>query len=1089
MRLKKGMSMDNFEILRKKLEAFIKKFYLNELLKGFIFFVAIGLLYFILTLFIEHLFWLNSTGRSILFWSFVAVEVFLFGRFIVYPLLKLFRISRGIDYTDASKIIGRHFPEVNDKLLNLLQLNNNDRKTDLLIASIDQKAGELRPVPFSMAVDLRKNVPYLKYAAIPLIIIILVVLSGRTEVFSGSYERVVNYKTAYEPPAPFSFQLHNDQLQIKENEALTIQVSTNGRIVPEDASVQYNGQTYFMKRVSPGTFEYSFEPAQNSFDFSLSANKVSSGTYEVEIVEVPKMRNLRMILKYPAHTRLGEVIVDGTGNATVPEGTFINWELETSTTKEVEMQLNDTLQRFEKQGDLFKLEKRLNSSVNYEISTSNDKVKNYENLNYQIRTVKDEYPELVLEQQVDSLDMEIQYFFGKVSDDYGISAVNLVVQPTESPGEERLVRLPWGKGNIGEFVTSFPDTLNLEKGKAYQFYFEVIDNDRINGYKRVKSNLFTYHKKTDSEEKQQRLQEQQEAIQGMDGSLEKMKLSEKELEELSRLQKEKRELNYNDRKKLENFLERQKQQNQLMENFTEKLKRNLEEESTPQNEDLKKNLEERLSNREEELEENEKLLEELEKYSEKIQEEGLQEKLEELSKNNRNQERSLEQLLELTKKYYVQEKTARVAEKLEELGEKQEELAEQEKANTVSAQDSISKETEETFEDLEDLQKENKGLKKPLEIPESKEEQQDIKEGQQKAEEELKKQNKQGAKNEQKKAGEKLQEMSQRMKQQMQQGGMQQMQEDVAMLRQILDNLVTFSFGQEELMEDFKKLGSDNASLPGKLRRQDLLRENFRHVDDSLYALALRNEMISEPIIKNLVDVDYSLDQTLDRLAQNDIRMGVSSQQYVVTGANDLAYLLSDILGNMEDMLSSSSSEGQGQGQQLPDIIKTQGELNEKMREQMQKNEQEQKQGKSGESGEERNGELFKIYQEQQMLRRALDEKLKEEGKDGQGNGVKKEMEQIEKQLLEKGFDPGVLQRMQQLEHKLLELEEAKLQQGRKPERESTTGKDEYINETNAARDRAKEYFNTTEILNRQTLPLRPIYKLKVKEYFERRDN
>ncbi len=1078
--------MDNFEILRKKLEAFIRKFYLNELLKGFIFFVAIGLLYFILTLFVEHLLWLNSTGRSILFWSFVAVEVLLFGRFIVYPLLKLFRISRGIDYTEASRIIGRHFPEVNDKLLNVLQLDKNDRKTDLLLASIEQKANELRPVPFTMAVDLRKNVPYLKYAAIPVIIILLIAVSGRTEVFSGSYERVVNYKTAYEPPAPFSFQLRDENLQIRENEPLTIQVNTSGKIVPEDASIHYNGQSYFMKRVSPGTFEYTFEPADKSFDFSLSANKVRSGNYEVEVVEVPKMRNLRMILDYPVHTGLGEEIIEGTGSATVPEGTQINWELETSSTKSVEMKLPDTLQKFEKQGDLFRFHKRINSTVDYGISTSNDKVKNFENLNYQIKSVKDEHPELVLEHQVDSLDADAQYFFGKVSDDYGISAVNLVVQTMESPENERVVRLPFGKGNIGEFVSTFPDTLSFEKGKNYQFYFEVIDNDRINGYKRVKSKLFTYREKTISEEKQQRLQEQQQAIEGMDGSLEKMKLSEKELEELSRLQKEKKELNYNDRKRLENFLERQKQQNKLMENFTEKLKRNLQEEASPQNTDLKKDLEERLSNREKELEENEKLLEELEKYSEKIQKEGLQEKLEQLSKNSRNQERSLEQLLELTKKYYVQEKTARVAENLEELGEKQQDLAEKEKENSKAAQDSLSKETEEAFEELEELQKENQGLKKPLEIPDSKEEQEDVKERQEKAGEELQKENKEGAKKEQKKAGEKLREMGQKMKQQMQQGGMQQMQEDVTVLRQILDNLVTFSFGQEDLMEDFKKAGSDNASLPEKLRRQDLLREHFRHIDDSLYALALRNEMISEPITKKLIDVDYSLDQTLDRLSQTDIRMGVSSQQYVVTGANDLAYLLSDILGNMEEMLNSSSSQGEGQGQQLQDIIQKQGELNEEMQEQMKKGQQKQQ---GGESGEEESGELFRIFQEQQMLRRALEKKLKEEGQKGAGKGIQKELEQIEKQLLEKGFDPGVLQRMQKLEHRLLELEEAKLKQGNKPERESTTGKDEFSNETDAVRERAKEYFNTNEILNRQSLPLRPIYKLKVKEYFERRDN
>ena len=1078
--------MNNFEALRNKLEAFIRKFYLNELLKGCILFVAIGLLYFIGTLFIEYLLWLNSTGRSILFWSFVAVEVFLFGRFIIYPLLKLFRISRGIDHTEASRIIGRHFPEVNDKLLNLLQLAKNDHKTDLLLASIDQKAEELRPVPFSMAVDMRKNLPYLKYAAIPVLIIIVILISGRVEMFSGSYERVVNYKTAYEPPAPFSFQVHNERLQTRENEPLTIRVSTNGKLVPQDASVHYNGQTYFMNRVSPGTFEYTFEPTTESFDFSLTANKVRSNDYEVEIVEVPKMRNLKMILDYPRHTGMGREVITGTGNATVPEGTTVEWEVETSATRIVEMQLPDTLERFEKQADLFKLVKRIISPVSYGISTSNAAVKKFENLHYEIKTVRDEYPQLVLEHRMDSLDIDTQYFFGKVSDDFGIRAVNLILQAQDGPEAERKLALDFGKGNIGEFFASFPDTLQLERGKSYQFYFEVIDNDGVNGNKKVKSKVFTYRKKTDSEEKQERLQEQQEAIQGMDGSLDKMKLSEKELEELSRLQMEKRELNYNDRKKLEDFLERQKQQNRLMENFTEKLKRNLEQESSPQNEELQKNLEERLANRKKELEENEELLEELEKYSEKIEQEGLQEKLEQLSKKSRNQERSLEQLLELTKKYYVQEKTARTANELKELGEEQQKLADDANENTQKAQDSLSKKTNDVFEGLEELKEENESLKKPIDIPGSKEEQKSIKDSQQKAREELGKENKQGAKKEQKKAGEELKQMGAKMQQQIQEGGMQQIQEDAAMLRQILDNLVTFSFGQEDLMENFKRSGVGDMSLPGNLRRQDLLRENFKHIDDSLYGLALRNEMISEEIITKLGDVDYSLEQTLDRLSQNDIRKGVSSQQYVVTGANDLAYLLSNILGNMEDMLSSSSSGGGGDGQQLDDIIQKQGELNERMEEKM-KQGQEQRQG-DGESGEEESGELFRIFQEQQMLRRALEEQLEKDGRNNDG-GVKREMEQIEKDLLEKGFEPGVLKKMQQLEHKLLELEEAELEQGSKPERESITGKDEFSNETKMSRERIKEYFNSTEILNRQSLPLRPLYKLKVKEYFERRDN
>ena len=50
-----------------KLEDFIKKFYTNELLRGTIFFVGLGLLYFLATSFIEYFLWLKPSGRTLLF--------------------------------------------------------------------------------------------------------------------------------------------------------------------------------------------------------------------------------------------------------------------------------------------------------------------------------------------------------------------------------------------------------------------------------------------------------------------------------------------------------------------------------------------------------------------------------------------------------------------------------------------------------------------------------------------------------------------------------------------------------------------------------------------------------------------------------------------------------------------------------------------------------------------------------------------------------------------------------------------------------------------------------------------------------------
>ena len=85
--------MGNFQIIQAKLEEFIKRYYINELLKGTILFFAIGLLYFMATVFIEYVLWLNTTVRSILFWLFVLVELGLFYKFIAIPLAKLFKLQ------------------------------------------------------------------------------------------------------------------------------------------------------------------------------------------------------------------------------------------------------------------------------------------------------------------------------------------------------------------------------------------------------------------------------------------------------------------------------------------------------------------------------------------------------------------------------------------------------------------------------------------------------------------------------------------------------------------------------------------------------------------------------------------------------------------------------------------------------------------------------------------------------------------------------------------------------------------------------------------------------------------------------------
>ncbi|HRN98168.1 MAG TPA: hypothetical protein PLA69_02455, partial [Flavobacterium sp.] len=104
--------MENTQLIYDKLEAFIRKYYVNELLRGSLFFVGLGVLYFLFTLLVEYFLWLGPGWRTALFWTFVGVEAFLLVRYILFPVFKLVKLQKGIDYTQASKIIGQHFGEV-----------------------------------------------------------------------------------------------------------------------------------------------------------------------------------------------------------------------------------------------------------------------------------------------------------------------------------------------------------------------------------------------------------------------------------------------------------------------------------------------------------------------------------------------------------------------------------------------------------------------------------------------------------------------------------------------------------------------------------------------------------------------------------------------------------------------------------------------------------------------------------------------------------------------------------------------------------------------------------------------------------------
>ena len=970
--------MNSFEVIQEKLNAYIQKYYTKQLLKGVLLFLSLGLLVFLAVTAVEYVFWLASSLRLVLLLLMLLGFGVLIYQYIGVPLLYLFKVKEGISKKDASRLIGKHFPQVGDRLANVLDLYRSGKETDLLLAAIDQKSKDLKDIPFINAVSFGESWKYAKYLLVPAGIVLMLFVTGRISDFFGSYQRVVNYDLAYSPPAPFTFQLRNENLNVLENEALTLELEINGKVRPENVNLVIDGKPIVMQERG-GRFKYTLAPPLSSSSFYFTANDYDSRRYELVVGAVPAIAGFEMSLNYPKYLGKRNTTVKGSGNAIVPEGTEIVWKIKGVETDLIEFSTRDTVVAFNKNRNDFTLNRAFFDGTTYHIATSNNNVKEFEKLGYRIEVVPDEHPTIKVEQQLDSLNPNSSYYSGLATDDNKVTKVQLAYYPVGR--KEAVARMPLlnGTSNVAEFYYTFPSGITLEEGVDYELYFEVVDNDGLRGGKITKSQTFRTSVLNDKQLKDRELDAQQSIIDALDNTLEKLENQEEEYKQLSKEQKESSKLDFNKQNKIKDFLKKQELQESLMEKFSKQLNENLEK--NEQDNELKKLLQERLERQELEAAKNKKLLEELNKVADKIDQEDLKKRLEEIGKKQRTGKRNLEQLVELTKRFYVTERAAQLAEKLKELSEEQKELGEEKKVDDLDKdlQKALNKAFEELAKELDELQKDNQDLKKPLDIKVDDNKKEAVKQDQKDALEEL---NKPGSKEEssegntsmqktneaakkQKSAAQKMQELSEALEQSASAGGGgSSITEDAEMLRQILDNLITFSFKQEQLFDEVQESEGGISQFASTVRKQKELRGLFEHVDDSLFALSLRRAELSEVVNENITEVYYNIDKSLESIADNKLFQGASYQQYVLTAGNTLADFLANLLDNMQQSMQSGKGQGQGDGFQLPDIIKGQKSLSERMQQgnsSGQKGEQGQegdngKQGESGEGGEEGEG-------------------------------------------------------------------------------------------------------------------------------------
>ena len=235
-----------------KIDEFTRKFYLNQFLRGMIWYVGMLTAVFLAFNLLENYFYFGKSVRKVLFYSFIGLSLGTFYYWMVRPLMHYFRLGKLISHEEASRIIGTHFSDVQDKLLNVLQLKSQSvafTDRSLIEASIAQKARELQPVPFVKAVDLQKNRRYLRYAIWPLLMLFSILLLAPS-LIKDPTKRLIQNDQEFTKAAPFNFVLENENLEALQNSDFELKVKTKGKSLPAEVFVEYD---HYLQQCAKGS--------------------------------------------------------------------------------------------------------------------------------------------------------------------------------------------------------------------------------------------------------------------------------------------------------------------------------------------------------------------------------------------------------------------------------------------------------------------------------------------------------------------------------------------------------------------------------------------------------------------------------------------------------------------------------------------------------------------------------------------------------------------------------------------------------------------------------------------------------------------
>jgi len=1106
---------NNYELLISKINTFIRKYYLNNLLRGLIFLGACLFSAYVIITLSEFFGNFNVLFRTLLFYFFILLNLVLICWLIIPPLLAWLKLGKTLSHDEAAEIIGKHFSGVNDKLLNTLQLKkqaiNDERHRALIEASIDQKIELLKPVSFPSVINIRENSKYLKWIIAPIALICIIALAAPS-VLTESTKRLIRHDEYFAPVAPFNFVVLNPSLAVVQGQDLKLELKVTGNKLPADVYVETANNTFKLDKENISRFQYLFTNLQQNTVFKLTANGFTSAPYEIKVNLRPSLLHFDIQLSYPAYLHKKNETLPNAGDLTIPAGTTVNWQFHTQNATGLLFAMDNRSKMVASNGrDLFEHRERILKNTVYKINPVNTLVHNSDSASYRINVIADEPPTISVTEKPDSISMKALYFTGNIQDDHGFSSLVFHYE-VGAPGDKsrsHLFTLPV-KADLSKTQADFfyywnLKDLGIKPGDQVTYFFEVADNDGVNGPKKVRSPEHTLNV-PDAKALNDQLNASTQSVKDkMQSAIKLAGQVEHESQKLNELLLNKNTLSFDEKKQINDLLQKKKDLDNLVKDIQQENQKNMYNRQENQQQakeiiDRQKEIANLFNNvldpKTQQLLQNLQQL--LQQEQQKDQKDATRDDLSKMQMDNKSLKKELDRVLELYKKLAFDQKLDQAENQLNQLAQQQQKLADENKQGNTDqktaqqGQQKLNNSFQDIKKTLDELQKENEQSEQKMDLENPQQDEKSIDQQMQQSADELQKSNNSKAAQSQQQAAKQMQQLAQKIKQKGEESEGNENTVDVQQLRELLKNLVNSSFDQEKVMQTLKTTSPTDPNYISLAQKQKDIKDNLRTAEDSLYSLSKRVPQIQSTVNKEIAGINDHIDKALTNLGDRQTPEATNNQQFAMTAMNNLALMLSEALDQLQRMSKNGQGKGKSKKQSLSQLVQMQKELNQNMqkaREQMQQGNpagQKKGQGQNANTSE----QFAKMARQQQVIREMLQQIDQDENKDGRsglGNldKISQQMEQNERDLVNKRITDEALKRQQQIQSRLLDAQNAKQQRDNDQQRDSRAGKDLPPGYIKALQDYQQVKAKQTEQIRTVCPALNLYYKQRIDLYFD----